>query len=584
MSDDQNTSAKLAAAQILSGLYEAIADNTQFDSLFKAMDDFLDADPDGLEMGKANWKAMFREHFERVGQFMDQPSSEASDSPIVHVDQQIVPAAVVDCSYKIVACNELFERIIDRASFDLDEAFSTPEEKRRFDQLLLGNSNNEPILTSFAPDASLNSIFAVATKTSFITPDGHKESMVTIKVAKATWNPDLVPLLDSAYGLTAAELEILEGLVETGSVSDVSKARGRSIRTVRTQLTHIFGKLGIASQTELALFLATLTQLITKERHPSEVGKDWLPSSTDRVEAREIVTEGRTVSYLMYGDPSGTPVLMIHTTTPPTMIPEFRQTCANAGLKMIAVHKPGSGGSTPRPSGHGPEELTDDYKAILDAENISKVLVAGHCSGGLYALAFANLYPELTTGVVLIDTGVPFERHEQLMSLPKSMRRTFLPARYMPEILIVPHRIIAANFKRSTQGEARVVDYFFEGEPGDRKLTQTNRRFYEITRQMIAYSMEDIDRLVADVSRWAGDWSHLLDATADMPLVFLHGDQNHMFRAESIEVYISEHAHASAVFSTGNAQLQIYQSPEHFEKAVKAIEEMSVDSATVMHT
>ena len=50
---DRDMLAKQAATQVLSGLYQAIADHSQIDSILTAMDDFLDSDPDGLESGDA---------------------------------------------------------------------------------------------------------------------------------------------------------------------------------------------------------------------------------------------------------------------------------------------------------------------------------------------------------------------------------------------------------------------------------------------------------------------------------------------------------------------------------------------------
>lgn len=566
---DRDVLAKVAATEVLSGLYQAIADHAQIDAILNAMDEFLDSDPDGLESGEADWKAMFREHFGRVGQFLDTDPIDDRDSPIVHVDKQVVPAAVIDRKYDVLAYNEMFGRLGAAPIATLADAFGSPSDKRRLDQLLRSNGDAAPILISLTMPEINAPIFVVAAKTELLDLRGRTGAFVTLKVAKATWNPQLVPLMESAYGLTPAEIEILEGLVESGSVSSVAETRGRSIRTVRTQMTHIFGKLGLASQTELALFLATLTQLMTNERRPSDVGKDWLDTSSNEIEHYKIDFDGRTLAYIRYGDPSGAPVLMIHSTTPPEMIPEFRQACTDAGLCVVAVHKPGSGGSSARPSKHGPKELAADYRAVLDAVGWDRAVIAGHCSAGLYALEVANSYPERCDGIILIDTGVPFKSRRELMALPNSLRRTFIPARYIPEILIVPHRIFAANFKRSAAGEARVVDYFFEACPVDQNLTRTDRKYYEITRQIIQYSFEDVERLVSDVCRWASDWSALLDS-AKCPVVFLHGDENRLFEIDKVVAFVDQNEQASAVVSPGNGQLQIYRNPAGFPAGIKA--------------
>lgn len=566
--------AKQAATQVLSGLYQAIADHSQIDSILTAMDDFLDSDPDGLESGDADWKTMFRDHFGRVGQFLDDDPEAQRESPIVFVDKQVVPAAVIDRNYKVIAHNALFGQLRDPAPASLADIFSTPADRRRLDQLLRANGDWAPILISLTLPDTASPIFVVASRTELLDVSGQSGFFVTLKVAKATWNPDLAPLMESAYGLTPAEIEILAGLVDSGSIAAVAEARGRSIRTVRTQLTHIFGKLGLSSQTELALFLATLTQLMTKERRPSDVGADWSKGASEQITRHTIKVQDRDVAYVKYGQTGGVPVLLIHATTPPDMTPDFRQACADAGLQIIGVHKPGSGGSSPRSSKHGPNELAGDYLRVLQGENIASAIIAGHCSGGLYALQFAKSHPKQSKGVVLIDTGVPFSGRRELMALPKPLRRTFLPARYIPEVLIVPHRIFANNFQRSAEGEARVIDYFFEGCPIDQSLTRTNRIYYEITRQIIEYSFQDVDRLVADVCRWAKDWSALLNDVS-VPITFCHGEENRLFEARRIRDFLSVNASADAAFSKGCGQLQVYQDASGFAEAVKLIQTKS---------
>lgn len=566
---DKHVAAQMAATEVLRGLYEAIADPSQFDGLLQAMDDFLDASPDGLEADQADWKQMFRDHFGRVGQFLNTDIEAADESPIVHVDKQVVPAAVIDRNYRLIARNGLFDKIHKIENDSIRGAFTTPNDQRRLDQLLRANGNAEPVLVSLTLPNTETPIFAVASRSELLDLGGSVSTFVTLKVAKATWNAELVPLLETAYGLTTAEIEILEGLVETGSIGQVATRRDRSVRTVRTQLTHVFGKLGLSSQTELALFLATLTQLMTKTGKPSDVGKSWIDPRSKELTKQTLSVGSRVLAYVKYGAPDGTPVLLIHSTTPPEMTPEFRLACARSNIRVIGVHKPGSGGASARSAKDGPAELSSDYEAILQAEGLDRAHIAGHCSGGLYALQFAQDYPSRTAGVVLIDTGVPFKGRRELMALPKSLRRTFLPARYIPEVLIVPHRIFAANFKRSQAGEARVVDYFFEDCPSDQNLTRTDRTYYEITRQIIEYSFEDVERLVADVCRWARDWSPLLEQTT-APIVFCHGSENLLFSVPRIEAFAKQREKTELITVEGSGQLQAYRDADSFPRAVNA--------------
>jgi len=212
--------------------------------------------------------------------------------------------------------------------------------------------------------------------------------------------------------------------------------------------------------------------------------------------------------------------------------------------------------------------MAERLSAGLDGVGLKRAVVAGQASGGLYALAFAQKFPGLCQGVCLIDTGVPFTDKGDLMRLPNSIRRTMLPARYFPEVLYLPHRLVAANFRRSRRGEASVIDYFFNGSPADQMLTRSDQASFAVTRAIISYSFDDTDRLVQDVARWANDWTDtLLEVAAKHRVRFIHGAQNTMFKADKIEDFVDRHPNVDHRILPGG-QLAIFQEPDAFSTAL----------------
>lgn len=559
----------MAAADVLNGLYEAIADNSRFETLFQAMDDFLDADPKDLERQNSDWKHVFRTHFTRVSQYMETQPEDDHESPIVFADRQLVPTAVIGRSLKIVATNSSFDTLNMSGLESVGDSLPSPSVKRRLERLFTDNASKHPqILISLHPDETSRPIFVVAQRERLSQVASHAGPFVSLRVAKAVWNDNIAPLLESAYALTPAEIDVLSGLIETGSIAEVAARRGRSVRTVRTQMTHIFGKLDVSGQTELTLFLATLTQMMGKDRRLLEEDNNGHAETPDDTTSVTISVSGRPLSYLTFGSPGGHPVLLLQPTTPPVHTPDFRELCRQNDLYILVPYKPGSAETAARPPSDGPAELVPDYKAILDHEGISVATVAGHCSGGLYALEFAGRHPDRTQGIVLVDTGAPFRGRRDLMALPKSLRRTFLPARYIPDVLLVPHRIIAANFRRSLSGEAKVVDYFFADSQVDVELVRTDRTYYDITKRIIAYSFEDIDRLVADVCRWAQDWSDQVRRVSSQRIAFVHGEQNTLFTLDRIVDLAETLSDARLLVGEAEAQLQLFQTPARFVEAV----------------
>jgi hypothetical protein len=139
-----------------------------------------------------------------------------------------------------------------------------------------------------------------------------------------------------------------------------------------------------------------------------------------------------------------------------------------------------------------------------------------------------------------------------------------MTARYLPDVLLVPHLMIDRNFKSGVEGERKVVDYFFTDSPTDYKLVQDNPFYYDITRDIIDYSFQDVPRLVKDVCRWAGDWSDLLsDVAQTRQVTFVQGTKNNMFSCESIRNYLPSLENADLLNIEGAGQLLLYTHSDH---------------------
>jgi pimeloyl-ACP methyl ester carboxylesterase len=115
-----------------------------------------------------------------------------------------------------------------------------------------------------------------------------------------------------------------------------------------------------------------------------------------------VLDGGRTVAYTDIGDASGpcifffhgAPISRLHLSP---MAERFRQ----HGLRAISPDRPAYGGSSPSP-GRSPTEWPGDISTLADALGVSQFLVAGHSTGGAYAVACASsLSDRIIGGVVL---------------------------------------------------------------------------------------------------------------------------------------------------------------------------------------
>lgn len=562
-----------AALRVISNLYDSVTYGADYEQMFFAMDDVIDrvlGDPQ-IERGSDVVKPMLQSHFDRAAHVFDVMSRQEIETPLTFIERKAVATAVMDHAGKAIAANAAFRDAFGQGGLDLEQSFATPADASRFDALARSNAPDSQTIINVvnAQDGQPVSLLA-GTLPDIQLPDTGGQA-VYLMMIQPRWTTNTGALLKDAFDLSAAEIEILRSFVETGSVKGVADQRGRSIRTVRTQLSRVFAQMGVSGQTGLALFLATLGAL-EGDKDRKTIRHLGVGASPTEVGSHLIEVSGHTTEYLDYGDPSGAPILLLQSSHPPGLTEKLRQHLFDAGLRVIAPLKPGSGRSDHIAGRPGPDALAPTYRAVLSAIGADTVVVAGQASGGLYALEFAKQFPDQVSAVCLIDTGVPFRDRSELMQLPKTIRRTMVPARYFPDLLYLPHRLVASNFRRSRRGEASVVDYFFKDSPAERGLTRTNREAYDVTRAIINYSFDDPDRLVDDVSRWASNWQPLLGEVArQSPIRFFHGAGNRMFRTDPIEAWVSRHTQCDLVMTPDAGQLAMYMYPQTFVDALSSL-------------
>lgn len=137
---------------------------------------------------------------------------------------------------------------------------------------------------------------------------------------------------------------------------------------------------------------------------------------------------GRQLAYTDIGDPGGSCVVFFHGAPMSRLhLVGLDGEFAVRGLRVVSPDRPGYGGSSPQP-GRSMADWPNDVAALADALGIGRVMVAGHSSGGPYAVACAALRPErVLAGVVLggvADMTWPgaregyIEDENQIMSLP----------------------------------------------------------------------------------------------------------------------------------------------------------------------
>jgi pimeloyl-ACP methyl ester carboxylesterase len=115
---------------------------------------------------------------------------------------------------------------------------------------------------------------------------------------------------------------------------------------------------------------------------------------------------GPHLRYVEHGDPTGTPVVLLHGYTDSwwSFEPVLRHLPAR--VRAIALTQRGHGDSDRPAEGYAPRDLAGDVAGVLDYLELPAAFVVGHSMGGYVAQRLALDHPRRVRGLVLAATFV----------------------------------------------------------------------------------------------------------------------------------------------------------------------------------
>ena len=142
---------------------------------------------------------------------------------------------------------------------------------------------------------------------------------------------------------------------------------------------------------------------MTAEQRPSARGGH--PAGVQQ--PRTVRTaDGESVAYATYGDPEGTPVVVLHGTPGSRLLGElFDEAAEQRGLRVLAPDRPGYGQSTAAPV--EPTETHRYVEPLLAEADASDAGIVGFSGGAAHVLGLAATRPGLVTSVDVVAGAVP---------------------------------------------------------------------------------------------------------------------------------------------------------------------------------
>lgn len=241
--------------------------------------------------------------------------------------------------------------------------------------------------------------------------------------------------------------------------------------------------------------------------------------------------DGRELTYDVYGDPDGTPVIFNHGLSDSRLIrnPDESLT-ASLGVRVIVADQPGVGGSTPQ-KGRRMVDWGPDMEALADELGLEQFNVAGHSGGSPHALAIAHRLTDRVRRIVLASPVSPLDEKGMAKLMVNKDLKLIAKLHHLHHIIKLGSDSAA---KKALKDVPSFVEATAEDDPSDaatflddpeqramfeasftQGMIQGGEGMYEMTMALWDWGFEPED-VVQPVTLFYGDADDILDPK--MPL------------------------------------------------------------------
>jgi pimeloyl-ACP methyl ester carboxylesterase/DNA-binding CsgD family transcriptional regulator len=389
-----------------------------------------------------------------------------------------------------------------------------------------------------------------------IVRDGSDEPLVLISQVISAWQNSVGRMLSESFGLTSAETQIAECLVEGAAIPEIAERRSSTVNTVRTQVKALLAKTGVSTQTELVRLLVSLNNAAQKASPGrNHVGRGQPFSFRQR--------DGRTMPYHHFGPEKGKPFIFLHgmldgCDLTPAMIDVLHQ----HDIALIAPERPffGSAAGVDADVRTAPERLALDIEDLLDHLSIGEAGLLGHMAGAVYAFAAGAHLGDRASSIVCVSGGVPIVSNDQFASMSSRQRLVAYTARYTPKLL--PFVLRAGIRELDFGGEESFMRALYKNSPHDLKAI-TDEAISSIICSGYHFTTTQGHRAFEiDSYHVVRDWTWRAEQT-EVPVILIHGRHDPVVCCDSVEKFADRLGQrAKLVVDDDAGQMLFYQNPQ----------------------
>lgn len=407
---------------------------------------------------------------------------------------------------------------------------------------------------------------------------GDGAPLALVMSSELVWPDGFEATVQEAFGLTAAEVDIVRGLTMGQPLKDIAEARGRSLETVRTQVRSILAKTETHGQPELMRVILGLMDvaLVPGARTTEATAAPGLaPLPVQGL----TISGGRRLEWIEFGAPDGLPVVYMHLDYGLVRWPARAEAAARArGLRVVVPFRAWYGGTSALPRGVAHlDGVTADYARVMDHLGIRSALAVTQGADLRFAMTLSLRRPDLIRGIIGCAAQLPLRTPAQYERMDKWQRFVLANARYAPKVLPF---IVKAGFSLARslgpEGFFRKVN---SGSAADMAAFDDPA----IRSAVLAGAMQTIlhpggtgaEAFAQEALGSERDWSAVVQAVR-VPVRLLQADQDPQTPVQTVRELMGDFPHLQVEFLEFTGQLLLFA---RWSEVLDAIEAMDARTA-----
>ena len=284
-------------------------------------------------------------------------------------------------------------------------------------------------------------------------------------------------------------------------------------------------------------------------------------SSPELLESVKL-SDGRSLSFARFGDPSGKPVFYFHGFPGSRLEPRSNHDAfLKAGIQLLALDRPGIGHST-RKNKRKLLDWPDDVVEVAKILKLEKFSILGVSGGGPYALACARAIPGYLNKVTVACGLGPIDAPNATSGMMLSNRVLFRYGKFFPPVL---HLSTFLMVRQLSSKPAKGLKKFVEGlpEPDRLVLSKTDAQDF-VAASAVEGVRQGSAPLLEEIGIYSRSWGFKLE-DLNVPVSLFQGEVD-------IDVPASMARHQASLIP--DCEINLYPDDGHFSLLVNHIDEI----------